>query len=70
MKVRGKPLLNSSASSVSSDSAASWVIVSRQTGKPVFETFERSTADRVNRDKYEVLAVHDWLIRYNAEVSR
>ncbi len=46
----------------------SWVIVSRKTGKPVFETFRRSTANTINLQAYEVLPIHDWLIRFNASV--
>lgn len=51
-----------------SNETASWVIVDKRTGKPVFETFTASVASAINRDRYEVLAVHDWLIRFNASI--
>jgi len=46
----------------------SWIIVDRATGRSVFETFERATAERVNQDKYEVLTALQWLIRFNNSV--
>lgn len=47
----------------------SWIIVSRATGKPVLETFERSTAEAVNQNAYEVLTAYQWLVRFNAETK-
>lgn len=46
----------------------SWIIVSRDTGASVFETFNRSTAERVNQDRYEVLTAADYLGRFNARI--
>ena len=48
----------------------SWIVVSRATGKPVLETFERRTADAINTDKYEVLTALQWLVRFNQEASQ
>jgi hypothetical protein len=44
----------------------SWIIVSRETGKPVLETFSSRTADAVDRARYEVLTALQWLQRFNA----
>ena len=44
----------------------SWIIVSKATGKPVFETFNRSTAEKVDFGAYEVLTAAQWLARFNA----
>lgn len=46
----------------------SWIIVSRMTGKPVLETFERSTAEAINKSAYEVLTASQWLVRFNANL--
>lgn len=42
---------------------APWIVVSRATGKPVLETFERRTADAINTERYEVLTAVEWLGR-------
>lgn len=44
----------------------SWIIVSKDSGKPVFETFNRKTASAVNQSRYEVLTAAQWLGRFNA----
>jgi len=44
---------------------ASWVVVERATAKPILETFNRSTANRVNRIMYEVVPILEWLQRVN-----
>lgn len=46
----------------------SWVAVSRATGRPVFETFERATAEAINQAAYEVLTAAQWLVRLNREI--
>lgn len=43
----------------------SWIVVCRATGTPVFETFSRATAERVNQSRYEVLTAAQWLTRFN-----
>lgn len=40
-----------------------FIIVSRGTTKPVFETQNRKIADLVDLDRYEVLTVAGWLER-------
>ncbi len=49
--------------------ASSWVIVNRRTGQAVRETFEKTLADRVNRARYEVLPILEYLQRFNASVK-
>jgi len=46
----------------------SWIAVDRSTGKPVLETFERGTAERINQDRYEVLTAAQWLAQFNRSV--
>ena len=41
--------------------ADSWVAVDKSTGKAVLETFEKKTADAINREKYDVLPIQDYL---------
>ena len=40
--------------------AASWIVVETETRNAVFETFDKSLADRVNKEKYEALEVEDY----------
>ena len=47
----------------------SWIVVSRATGKPVLETYERKTAEAINQTAYEVLTAAQWLGRFNAELK-
>lgn len=46
----------------------SWIVVSRETGKPVLETYNRATASAINQARYEVLTAAQWLGRFNAMV--
>ncbi len=48
---------------------ASWVIVSKETGKAIFETFNRKLADKVNTEKYRVVPVLEWLQEFNRKVK-
>lgn len=48
----------------------SWTIVRRATGEAILETFERTTAERVNQERYEVLTTLQWLIRFNARIKQ
>lgn len=48
---------------------SSWVIVCRETGNPVFETWNRSTVERINLEKYEAVPIMQWLARFNASVK-
>lgn len=43
----------------------SWVIISKDTGQAIMETFSKATADRVNRAKYEVIPILAWLQSLN-----
>jgi hypothetical protein len=48
---------------------ASWVIVERATGKAALETFSASVADKVNREKYDVLPILEYLQQLNAAIK-
>jgi hypothetical protein len=47
----------------------SWVIVRRDTGKPVFETWSPEIAAAINREAYDVLTAHAWLVRLNQSIK-
>lgn len=44
---------------------ASWVIVYKTTGKPLLETFSRKIADAVNRQRFDVIPIAEWLASLN-----
>lgn len=46
----------------------SWVIVRRDTGQGVLETFSRAVCERVNAASYEVLTAADYLGALNARI--
>jgi hypothetical protein len=46
----------------------SWIVVSKATGKAVFETFNARTALAVNLERYDVLTAEDYLERFNASL--
>lgn len=48
----------------------SWIVVSRETGKAVIETYQRSVALKINQAKYEVLTAMQYLVRFNKQVKR
>lgn len=47
----------------------SWIIVRRATGEPVLETFERTTAERVNQTAYAVFTAARWLGAMNKAIK-
>ena len=47
----------------------SWVIVEIATGRAIFETYNRSLADRINRKKYQALPALDYLQKLNERIS-
>ena len=49
---------------------ASWVIVDKQTGKAVMETFNRTTADAINREKFDVLPALEYLQKLNRSLKK
>jgi hypothetical protein len=48
---------------------ASWVIVSRQTGKAVLETFSEELAMAVNLHRYQVVPILEWLQSLNRKAA-
>jgi hypothetical protein len=51
------------------DRPASWVIVNKATGKAVFETYRQETADAINRDRYHVLGIGEYLGGLNSAIK-
>jgi hypothetical protein len=47
---------------------ASWVIVSKATGKAICETYSQRFAAAINRDKYDVVPAGEWLGKLNKAV--
>ena len=45
--------------------SGSWVIVNKSTGAAVFETFNKSTAEKINFKKYQVLTAYQYLTGLN-----
>jgi len=46
----------------------SYIISSKKTGKAIFETFDKSVADKVNRENYHVLTALEYLQKFNKEL--
>ena len=44
----------------------SWIIIDRETGRAVFETWNRTTAEAINADKYAALPAKEYLASLNA----
>lgn len=51
------------------ENPSSWIIRDKETGKSVMKTFDKSVADKVNTDKYEVVPALQHLQEYNAAVK-
>jgi hypothetical protein len=43
----------------------SWIIVSIETGKSVFETFSATVANSINTQKYKAVCAYDYLTSLN-----
>ena len=48
----------------------SYVISDKATGKAIFETFQKSVADKINTNKYIVETAHKYLVRVNKELTQ
>ena len=48
---------------------ASWVIVKKQSGNGVFETFSKKVADAINTKKYEGVPILDYLVALNKRIK-
>jgi len=48
----------------------SWVIRNKETGEVVFETWQKSVADKVNKDKYEAIPIADHLASLSIKEAR
>jgi hypothetical protein len=48
---------------------SSWIVIDRNTGLPVCETFNQAIAAKINEARYEVLPALQWLQRFNASVK-
>lgn len=48
----------------------SWIIVSKDTNKPVFETYSEKIKNAINTEKYIVYTAYEWLCLFNSQVSK
>ena len=48
----------------------SWIIVSKETGKPVCETFSKKVAETASRVAYDVYTAKEWLEKLNRELRK
>ena len=48
---------------------ASWVVTDKATGAAVLETWQASVAAKVNRDRYDVTPVMEYLQGLNARIK-
>ena len=49
--------------------ATSWVIIEKATGCAVMETYNQKTVNAVNRNKFEVIPILEYLCNFNAKVK-
>ena len=47
----------------------SWVIVNRQTGEAVLETFSEKVTAAINTKKYQVMTAYDYLCNLNKTIK-
>lgn len=47
---------------------ASWVVVCRESGKPVVELFTERARDAINTERYRVVPILAWLQEFNRAV--
>jgi len=47
---------------------ASWIVIDKATREAVLETFNQSTADAINRDKFDVIPSLQYLQQLNASI--
>jgi hypothetical protein len=45
----------------------SWIIRNKETKEVIFETFEQSTVDKINTEKYEVVPILEYLVSINGQ---
>lgn len=48
----------------------SWIILSKETNKAVFETFDELKVEYLNKDKYYAMTAYDYLCRLNKEINK
>jgi hypothetical protein len=48
---------------------SSWIVIDKKNGLPVLETFDRGVAEKVRRDKFEVLPALEYYGRMNREIK-
>jgi hypothetical protein len=48
----------------------SWIITEKESGKAVFETYNKKTADAVNTQKYNVTPAMEYLCNLNAQIKK
>lgn len=47
----------------------SWVIRDKISGKALFETFNAAVVEAINKDKYEVVPIAEYLAQVNRQIK-
>lgn len=47
----------------------SWVILSKETNKAVFETFDKKKVEHLNTEKYYAMIAYDYLCKLNKDLG-
>lgn len=47
----------------------SWVVVSKETGQAVLETWSQEVVDAINRERYTVVTSYEWLVSLNRKMN-
>jgi hypothetical protein len=46
----------------------SWIVVRKADGAAVWEIYTRAVADAINRERYDVLTAHEYLVGLNRRI--
>lgn len=47
----------------------SWVVICKQTGKGVLETYSADVVSRINQKRYEIKTAHQYLVTLNKQIK-
>ncbi|AGO49663.1 hypothetical protein Phi13:2_gp053 [Cellulophaga phage phi13:2] len=47
----------------------SWVIVNKHTNEVIFETWQKSITQKLNKDKYKAIQIKEWLSSLNQKTN-
>ena len=47
----------------------SWIVSSKETGKPILETYDPKIVDAIRADLYQIETAYEYLCRMNSEIQ-